>query len=254
VAAPATVMVEDANGARWITLDRPPVNVLDLPTLEAIGAALAPLESRRDIKVVVLRSAIAGTFSAGVEVRDHARERVGAMLDTFHGVIRRLHALPQASLAAVDGTCLGGGCELAAMCDVVLATPRSVLGQPEIDVGCFAPVASVLLPRLAGRAAAEIVLTGAPLSAAEAARIGLLSRVVDDLDAETRRVVKLLAGKSAAVLALARRALREGSTGTFSDALARVEALYRDELLATADAEEGVRAFLEKRPPRWKDR
>ncbi|PYQ54815.1 MAG: enoyl-CoA hydratase [Acidobacteria bacterium] len=254
MAAAETVKVEDADGARWITLDRPPVNVLDLPTIAAIGAALTALESRRDIKVVVFRSAIAGTFSAGVEVRDHVRERVGAMLDAFHGVVRHLEALPQATVAAVDGTCLGGGCELASVCDIVLATPRSVLGQPEIDVGCFPPVASVLLPRLVGRAAAEIVLTGAPLSAAAAARIGLVSRVVDGLDAETRRVVALLAGKSAAVLALARRALREGASGTFSDALARVERLYRDELMATHDAEEGVRAFLEKRPPRWRDR
>jgi cyclohexa-1,5-dienecarbonyl-CoA hydratase len=253
VAAAETVKVEDADGARWITLDRPPVNVLDLPTIAAIGAALTPLESRRDIKVVVFRSAIAGTFSAGVEVRDHVRERVGAMLDAFHAVVRRLDTLPQAMVAAVDGTCLGGGCELASACDIVLATPRSVLGQPEIDVGCFPPVASVLLPRLVGRAAAEIVLTGAPLSAAAAARIGLVSRVVDDVEGETRRVVALLAGKSVAVLALARRALREGGTGTFSDALARVEALYRDELMATHDAEEGVRAFLEKRPPRWRD-
>jgi cyclohexa-1,5-dienecarbonyl-CoA hydratase len=252
VTAQEPVRVEDADGARWITLDRPPVNVLDLPTVGAIGAAL-DLSGRRDIKVVVLRSAIAGTFSAGVEVRDHVRERVGAMLEAFHGVVRRLHALPQASVAAVDGTCLGGGCELATVCDIVLATPRSVLGQPEIDVGCFPPVASVLLPRLAGRAAAEIVLTGAPLSAAAAARFGLVSRVVEDLEAETRRVVALLAGKSAAVLALARRALREGGRGPFADALSRVEALYRDELMATGDAEEGVRAFLEKRPPRWED-
>jgi cyclohexa-1,5-dienecarbonyl-CoA hydratase len=254
VPAVQTVKVEDADGARWITLDRPPVNVLDLPTIAAIGAALDSLDERRDIKAIVFRSAVPGTFSAGVEVRDHLPARVGDMLETFHGVFRRLDTLPQATVAAVDGTCLGGGCELAASCDIVLATARSVLGQPEIDVGCFPPVASVLLPRLAGRAAAEIVLTGAPLSAAAAARIGLVSRVVDDLDAETRRVVALLAGKSAAVLALARRALREGATGTFADALARVEALYRNQLMATHDAEEGVRAFLEKRPPRWTDR
>jgi len=254
VAALETVKVEDADGARWITLDRPPVNVLDLPTIAAIRAALAPLDERRDLKAIVFRSAVPGTFSAGVEVRDHVPARVSEMLEGFHGLVRRLDALPQATVAAVDGTCLGGGCELASACDIVLATPRSVLGQPEIDVGCFPPLASVLLPRLVGRAAAEIVLTGAPLSAAAAARMGLVSRVVEDLEGETRRVVSLLAGKSAAVLALARRALREGATGAVSEALARVEALYRDELMATHDAEEGVRAFLEKRPPRWRDR
>jgi cyclohexa-1,5-dienecarbonyl-CoA hydratase len=248
-----SVRFQDADGARWITLERPPVNVLDVETIERLAAALA-LEDRRDLKSIVFRSAIPRTFSAGVDVRDHTRERVGAMLEAFHGLFRRLDALPQATIAAVDGTCLGGGCELAVFCDIVLATPRSVFGQPEIDVGCFPPVAAVVLPRMAGRAAAELILTGAPISAADAARAGLVSRVVDDLEAETRRVVRLLAGKSAAVLALARRALRHGADGPFEDALTRVERLYRDALVPGEDAEEGVQAFLEKRPPRWKDR
>jgi cyclohexa-1,5-dienecarbonyl-CoA hydratase len=249
-----TVRFEDKDGARWITLDRPPVNVLDIATIEVLAAALAPLTDRRDLKAVVLRSAIPRTFSAGVDVRDHTRERVTAMLAAFHGVFRLLDALPQATIAAVDGTCLGGGCELAAFCDVALATPRSVFGQPEIDVGCFPPLASVLLPRIAPRAAAELILTGAPIGAAEAARVGLISRVIDDLEAETRRLVRLLAGKSAAVLALTRRALRDGGRDPFADALTRVERLYADALVPTEDMEEGVRAFMEKRPPEWKDR
>jgi cyclohexa-1,5-dienecarbonyl-CoA hydratase len=249
-----TVRFEDKDGARWITLDRPPVNVLDIATIEALAAALAPLTDRRDLKAVVLRSAIPRTFSAGVDVRDHTRERVTTMLAAFHGVFRQLDALAQATIAAVDGTCLGGGCELAAFCDVALATPRSVFGQPEIDVGCFPPLASVVLPRIAPRAAAELILTGAPIGAGEAARVGLISRVVEDLDAETRRLVRLLAGKSAAVLALTRRALRDGGRGPFADALTRVERLYADALVPTEDMEEGVRAFMEKRPPKWKDR
>jgi cyclohexa-1,5-dienecarbonyl-CoA hydratase len=249
-----TVRFEDKDGARWITLDRPPVNVLDIATIEALAAALAPLTDRRDLKAVVLRSAIPRTFSAGVDVRDHTRERVTTMLAAFHGVFRQLDALAQATIAAVDGTCLGGGCELAAFCDVTLATPRSVFGQPEIDVGCFPPLASVVLPRIAPRAAAELILTGAPIGAGEAARVGLISRVVEDLDAETRRLVRLLAGKSAAVLALTRRALRDGGRGPFADALTRVERLYVDALVPTEDMEEGVRAFMEKRPPKWKDR
>ena len=248
------VRFEDEGGARWITLERPPVNVLDIATIQALDAALAPLADRSDLKAVVLRSAIPRTFSAGVDVRDHTRDRVGGMLEAFHGIFRRLEALPQATVASVDGTCLGGGCELAAFCDITLATARSVFGQPEIDVGCFPPLASVWLPRVAPRAAAELILTGAPIGAADAARAGLISRVVDDLEAETRRVVRLLAGKSAAVLKLARRALHEGAAGPFDEALARVEALYRDDLLATDDMDEGVQAFLEKRLPRWKDR
>jgi cyclohexa-1,5-dienecarbonyl-CoA hydratase len=244
----------DEDGARWITLDRPPLNILDVATIEALAGLLAPLEGRRDLKAIVFQSALPRTFSAGVDVADHTGARVALMLEAFHGVFRRLDALPQATVAAVDGTCLGGACELAAFCDIVLATPRSVFGQPEIDVGCFPPVAAVLLPRLSPRAAAEMILTGAPIGAAEAARVGLISRVVDDVEAETRRVVRLLSSKSGAVLGLARRALRDGGTGGFAEALAGVERIYRDELVPTEDIEEGVRAFLEKRPPRWKDR
>jgi cyclohexa-1,5-dienecarbonyl-CoA hydratase len=167
--------------------------------------------------------------------------------------LTRIDDLPQAALAAVDGACLGGACELAAWCDFVIATPRSRFGFPEIDVGCFPPAASALLPRLLGRAASELILTGEPVSAAEAARAGLVTRVADDLQAETESWIARLAAKSAAVLALARRALRDGGHGSLRDALARADALYRERLLATRDVEEGVRAFLEKRKPAWRN-
>jgi cyclohexa-1,5-dienecarbonyl-CoA hydratase len=189
-----------------------------------------------------------------VDVADHAPEKVGAMLETFHDVFRVLDAMPQLVIAAVDGRCLGGGCELAVFCDVVLATKRSVFAQPEIDVGCFPPVAAVVLPRLVGRAAFEMVLTGAPVNATEAARIGLITAVVPDLEAAVHRWTAALAAKSGAVLAIARRAVRQGGHDSFEDALARAERLYRGELMQTADCEEGVRAFLEKRPPVWTDR
>jgi cyclohexa-1,5-dienecarbonyl-CoA hydratase len=246
--------IEDRDGARWITLQRPPLNVLDLPTIRALHHAIRPRTRRRDLKVLVFRSGIPGTFSAGVDVRDHGKNRVSDMLEAFHALFRLLDGMPQATVASVDGRCLGGGCELAAFCDILLATPGSVFAQPEIDVGCFPPVASALLPRIAGRAALEMVLTGRPLTAPEAARAGLVTRVVDDLAAETAACVASLAGKSGAVLSLARKAVRQGGRGSFDKALARMERIYRKELLATADVEEGVAAFLEKRPPRWADR
>jgi cyclohexa-1,5-dienecarbonyl-CoA hydratase len=248
------VRVEDRGGVRYVTLERPPVNVLDLPAIRALHAALAPLGSRRDLKLVVFRSAVDGVFSAGVDVGAHAPPVAPEMLQAVHGVFRLLDALPQTTLAAVDGQCLGGGCELAVFSDVVLATARSRFGQPEIDVGCFPPVAAVLLPRLAGRLAYELILGGQPISAAEAARAGLVNRVVEDLDGEVAAWAERIAGKSGAVLALARRAARGGHRGSFVEALAEAEALYRDELLATGDAAEGVRAFMEKRKPRWRDR
>ncbi|HEY3120822.1 MAG TPA: enoyl-CoA hydratase/isomerase family protein [Vicinamibacteria bacterium] len=250
----SAVTAEERGGAAWISLSRPPLNVLDIATIRSLEAALRPLASRADLKSVVIRSALPGVFSAGVDVRDHARERISEMLSSFHAVLRVLHELPQVSVAAVDGACLGGGCELAACCDLVLATEASTFGQPEIDVGCFPPFACALLPRLVGRAAYELVLGGAAISAREAERIGLVTRVVTDLPAEAAAWTERLSRKSAAALALARRALREGSEGPLWEAVGRTERLYRDELAATEDAEEGVRAFLEKRPPRWRNR
>jgi cyclohexa-1,5-dienecarbonyl-CoA hydratase len=248
------IEAEESGGAVRVSLARPPLNVLDIPTIRELDLMLQPLAERRDLKVLVLRSALPGVFSAGVDVADHRRERVPEMLESFHAVFRRLDGLPQVTVAAVDGVCLGGGCELAAFCDVVLATPTSTFGQPEIDVGCFPPVAAVWLPRLIGRAAYAMVLGGEPVSAAEAARMGLITAVADDLAAETSRWVERLGRKSAAVLALARRALRQGPTGAFADGLSGAESIYRNELTKTEDMEEGVRAFLEKRKPAWKDR
>ncbi len=246
------VRVQDRGAARRLTLVRPPLNVLDTPTIRLLDEALASAPDTA--KVVVFDSAIDGAFSAGSDVGDHRRDEAPGMLEAFHALIRRLWRSKQASICAVDGRCLGGGCELALSCDIVLATARSTFGQPEIDVGCFPPVASVLLPRRSPRAAMAMVLGGEPVTAAEAARAGLITALVDDLDAAVAGWVERLAAKSGAVLALARQALREGATGPREEALERVERLYRSELLATEDAEEGVRAFLEKRKPRWRDR
>lgn len=249
-----SIFTEERGSALWLDLRRPPVNVLDLETIDRMEEILASIVERRDLRVVVLRSGLPGIFSAGVDVGAHAPARVGAMLDTFHRLVRRLDAIPQATVAAVDGPCLGGACELVALCDVVLASPRATFGQPEIDLGCFPPVAAVVLPRLLGKAAWAMVLGGEPLSSTEAARLGLITSVVDDLAAETERWATRLGAKSGRALAVARRALREGAHGNFEEALIRVEGLYRDEVATSADAEEGVRAFLEKRPPRWSNR
>jgi cyclohexa-1,5-dienecarbonyl-CoA hydratase len=246
--------VDERGGALWLTLHRPPANVLDIPTLREMRRALKSLPTRHDLKVVVIRSALAGTFSAGMDVGDHRRERVRQMLGAFHRLVLFLDQIPQAAIASVDGRCLGGGCELALLCDVVLATPRSRFALPEIDLGCFPPVAAVMLPRLAGRTAHEMVLLGEPVSAEDALRRGLINRVVDDLEAATSDWVSRLAAKSSSVLALARRAVRQGARGSLAKALARTERMYVEELTRTRDSEEGVAAFLEKRRPRWTDR
>jgi cyclohexa-1,5-dienecarbonyl-CoA hydratase len=248
------LQLREAEGALFVELELPPLNVLDVAALAELHARLLPLFERRDLKALVFASRVPGVFWAANDVRDHARERAPLMLRHFHELLRLVDELPQVSLAAVDGHCLGGGCELAAACDIVLASARSSFGQPEIDVGCFPPAATALLPRLVGRAAAELVLTGRRVDAEEACRLGLVTRVVDDLPRELTRLLTSLRGKSGAVLRLARRALHEGRDRSFDDALARSQRIYLVDLLATSDAAEGVRAFLEKRAPRWQDR
>jgi cyclohexa-1,5-dienecarbonyl-CoA hydratase len=252
--AASDFVLEERAGALWLTLRRPPLNVLDIDTLREMRRALRELPTRRDLKVVVLRSGLAGTFSAGTDVRDHRRERVGRMLGAFHRLVVFLDQIPQVTLAAVDGRALGGGCELALCCDVVLATPSSSFALPEIDLGCFPPVAAVALPRLAGRFATEMILLGQPVSADEAQRCGIVSRVVDDVDGATAEWVSRITARSGSVLSLARRAVRQGPRGSFAKALARTERLYVEELTRTRDSQEGVEAFLEKRRPQWTDR
>jgi cyclohexa-1,5-dienecarbonyl-CoA hydratase len=243
-------------GAAYVTVDRPPLNVLDIATNRALAAVLRGDAARSDVRVVVLRGAGPRAFSAGVEIREHTREKVVEMLDAFHDVFRALAEIDRLTIAAVHGLALGGGCELAAFCDVTIAEESATFGLPEIQLGCFPPVAAVLLPHLVGRKhAAELILSGEPIGARQAYEIGLVTRLVPEgaLAAELPAYVARFTEKSAAVLALTREALRSDRPMDFFEALARVERVYVDKLMAMADAQEGIEAWIEKRAPRWKD-
>jgi cyclohexa-1,5-dienecarbonyl-CoA hydratase len=179
------------------------------------------------------------------------------MLEVVHGVIRRLITLRQITIALVRGACLGGGCELASSCDLILASEESFFATPEINVGCYPPVALARFPTQIGyHRAAEMILTGRKISAREALAIGLVNRVSTDgeLGQALETLLDELKGKSAAVLRITLKGLREISMGTFNDALKRSEEIYLNELLKTDDVEEGLQAFLEKRKPQWKNR
>jgi len=241
----------------WITLDRPPLNVLNLPLLTEFRELLSSCAASDSIDLLVIGGAGGRAFSAGVDIKDHTRERVPEMLEVVHGVIRALLALPQATIAAVRGACLGGGLELASACDFIIATEDSVFATPEINVGCYPPVALARFPgQLGYRRAAEMILTGRRFTAAEALAIGLITRVVATarLDAGVEELLGELGGKSRAVLRIALRGLREAALKDFPQALKRSEKIYLKELLETEDVEEGVQAFLEKRTPRWSHR
>ncbi len=245
------------DGAATVTIDRPPLNVLDIATNTALARVLRSLATRDDVRVVVLRGAGPRAFSAGVEIREHTRDRIEEMLAAFHDVFRALTELDRLTIAAVHGVALGGGCELASFCDVTIAEESATFGLPEIKLGCFPPVAAVLLPHLVGSMrAAELILSGEPIGAREAYEIGLVTRLVPDgaLARELPAYVARFTDKSAAVLALTREALRSDRPMDFFEALARVERVYVDKLMATADAAEGIEAWIEKRAPRWSNR
>jgi cyclohexa-1,5-dienecarbonyl-CoA hydratase len=240
-----------------ITMDRPPLNVLDIGLLRELDLVLTSCAEETAIDVLVIHGAGQRAFSAGVDIRDHTREKVPEMLDIVHGVIRKLLVIPQVTIALVHGVCLGGGCELASSCDFIVASEDSSFATPEIHVGCYPPVALARFSSLIGyHRAAEMILTGRSFSAQEALAMGLINRVMptDQLEAGLTSLVEELLDKSGAILRIALKGLRELALRGFSEAIGRSEDLYREELLRTADVEEGIRAFIEKRKPHWTHR
>lgn len=251
------IPLEKRGETAFLTLDRPPLNVLDLSTLRQLQAALDAVRADEAIDFLVIRGGGERAFSAGVDVKDHTRDRVPEMLEVVHGAIRTLLSLPQITIAQVRGACLGGGCEIASSCDFILASEESFFATPEIQVGCYPPVALARFPSQIGyRRAAELILTGRRISAQEAEAIGLINRAVPtaELDTAVQELLTELREKSRAVLRLTLKGLRELSLKDFSERLARSEEIYLKELLKTDDVEEGARAFLEKRKPSWRHR
>jgi cyclohexa-1,5-dienecarbonyl-CoA hydratase len=251
------VLVEKKQRVVRITWDRPPLNVLDIALLRELDHVLIDCAAEAAVDIVVLQGAGERAFSAGVDIRDHTPDKVPEMLDVVHGVIRTLMALPQVTIALVRGVCLGGGCELASSCDLIIASEESAFATPEIHVGCYPPVALARFSGLIGyHRAAEMILTGCRFSAREAQTMGLINRVVADEELEKglEALLEELLGKSGAVLRLTLKGLRELSLRDFNQALKRSEEIYCRELLQTKDVEEGVTAFLEKRQPKWQHR
>jgi cyclohexa-1,5-dienecarbonyl-CoA hydratase len=238
-----------------ISWNRPPLNVLDIALLRELEEALAAGARQTDVDVIVLRGGGERAFSAGMDIRDHRSDKVPEMLRVVHGVIRTVIALPQVTVAAVRGVCLGGGLELASSCDMIVASEDSSFATPEILVGCYPPVALARFAALIGyHRAAEMILTGRRFSARDAHAVGLINRVFapEHLESGLDDLLNELLNKSGAVLKLTVRALRELSLQNFDQALMRSEAIYCNDLLKTADVAEGVQAFLEKRPPHWR--
>jgi cyclohexa-1,5-dienecarbonyl-CoA hydratase len=244
------------DGVGRIVLNRPPVNVLNIAVMEEIQAALRRAQAAADTRAIVF-SAKGRMFSAGVDIAEHTPDLTDRMLEAFHGIFRLMADGEVPTLAVVQGHALGGGCELACFCDLIVAAQGAKFGQPEIAVGVFPPVAAALFPHLiGGKRAAELILTGEAVPAEEAQRIGLINAVVpaDQLANEVERWLGRLTDKSAPVLRLAKRALRAGMESGFDQALPTIETIYMKSLMGLEDATEGLTAFMEKRKPVWRHR
>jgi cyclohexa-1,5-dienecarbonyl-CoA hydratase len=236
-----------------IALNNDPLNIIDLRMTLELQQAVREIESRSDISVIVFEGG-ARAFSAGVDIRAHLPEQIHEMLTGFHAVIRAIVASRKVTIAVVRGVCLGGGAELAAVCDMVYTTPDATWGFPEIKLACFPPVAAVALGTLIGqKRATELILTGRQFSGQEAAEMGLANRSVaaEDLESVVERKLNELRVLSPTALAHAKKAIYAWDAIHFDKGLARAEKIYLDELISTADAQEGIIAFLDKRSPRW---
>jgi cyclohexa-1,5-dienecarbonyl-CoA hydratase len=254
IAATSRVGVTAAAPIARVTLINPPLNVVDLPMMLELQRTLTEIESRDEISTILFQGD-ARAFSAGVDIKAHLPEQVHEMLTNFHAVIRAIVASRKVTIAAVRGACLGGGAELASVCDMVYTAHNANWGFPEIKLACYPPVAAVALATLIGqKRAAELILTGRQISGGEAAAMGLANRSVaaEELDSVVERTLAELRVLSPAALAHAKKAIYAWDAIHFDKGLARAEKIYLEELISTADAREGIIAFLEKRPPKWR--
>lgn len=246
--------LNSVDGLAIITLHRPPLNVLNIQMMAEFNAVLETVLGDGNLAAVVLR-AQGKAFSAGVDIADHTAEKVGDMLRQFHGIFRKLAATDALTIAAVQGAALGGGCELATFCDIVLASDRAKFGQPEVQVGVLPPVAACVLPFQVGiRKAVELNCLGTVIDAQEAHRIGLANQVfaADDFDAKIEQYLNGIRKLSRPVVRLAKRATTAATREAILARLDQVEHLYTNELMRLGDAQEGIAAFMAKRAPVWK--
>jgi cyclohexa-1,5-dienecarbonyl-CoA hydratase len=240
------------DGRADLVLRRPPVNVLNIQMMSEMSEALESAADVADLRVLVIR-AEGKAFSAGVDVGEHMGDMAPKMLSAFNGLIADLLDFPLPTMALVEGTALGGGCEVVLACDLVYANERATFGQPEVKVGVYPPPAVALLPDLIGpRRAAELIYTGKVLSAAEARDYGIVNRVFegDEFEEKAEKEIGRLLALSGSVLRHTVDVLR--SADGFRELMEAIEPHYLEELMQTHDAQEGLAAFLEKRACEWK--
>jgi cyclohexa-1,5-dienecarbonyl-CoA hydratase len=250
------IEAELKDGLGTITFSRPPVNVLNIAMMNEINEVLKAWQSEQDLKLLLFNGK-GKCFSAGVDVGEHMGDMAPKMIDAFHGIFRLMNGFEIPTLASIYSSCLGGGCEVAIFCDLVVAAENTKLGQPEVQVGVFPPIAVQTMPRIIGRKAAmDLILSGRVIGADEALQMGLVNKVVpnDELESATSDFIKPYLGLSAEVLRKTKKAITAGLRDDFEPSLKVIEDIYLNELMPSTDAQEGLHAFLEKRKPVWRNK
>jgi cyclohexa-1,5-dienecarbonyl-CoA hydratase len=252
----ANIQFEKSDNIARIILNRPPTNIINIEMMQEIGTALEDLYVAENIKLIVF-SSNNRFFSGGIDLSEHEPQQVFQLLEAFHKIFLLLEEIGKPTLAVVNGPALGGGCELATFCDIVLASEMALFGQPEIRFGVLPPIATVVYPFLVGKKKAmELILTGDTFDAAEALRIGLINRVVppDQLEQTAQELIGRICTHSAPILQLMKKSTMAGEGLSFPEALHKVEDIYLNHLMLLEDVQEGIQAFREKRTPSWKNK
>ena len=243
-------------GVARMTLNRPEHNLLNEAMLCEMADGINYAGERDDIKLIVLDSACK-VFCGGIDVGEYTSQRVFQMLDAFHATFAGMLELGKPVICVVNGPAIGGGAELAAFGDLVVATPKARFAQPEISIGVFPPLASTILPFLVGpKIALELVLTGEPVTAERAHELGMVNRLVPEtqLEKTVADLVNRINSHSGPVLTMAKKAILGGIGMSLRDGLKHSMNIFLNELYRLEDSQEGVRALVEKRKPLWKNR
>ncbi|MBI4458766.1 MAG: enoyl-CoA hydratase/isomerase family protein [Acidobacteria bacterium] len=252
------IQVEISDNVARLTMNRPPYNVLTISMMEEMSRAIEKLHEQRQVRAILLRaSPQCQYFSAGVAAEDSRPDRAFQMLEALKAVFLSMLETSKPVITIVNGPAIGGGCELAALGDIIIATPKARFAQPEVRLGVFPPLAAVILPHVIGyKRALEMILTGEPLSAQDALRLGLVSKVVPEehLEEEVSKILAKITGQSAPVLETAKKVLYDTIGLPLGTALKKSVDIFLNQLMDLDDAQEGLRAAIENRKPVWKDR
>jgi cyclohexa-1,5-dienecarbonyl-CoA hydratase len=250
------IIVEKANNIGKIIFNNGPLNILTIGMMEQINKALEGFLEDESLKLVIFDHN-GKAFSAGVDVGDHMGDKAPKMIKEFHGIFRKLNKLKCPTLASVKGAALGGGCEIAIFCDIVLTSDKAKFGQPEIKVGVFPPIAVLTFPQIIGnKKAFELIMLGEIIDAEEALKLGISNHIypIESYEQEFTKFIESFNDLSTVVLKYTNKAFKKALGIDFEAKLDEIEEFYLEELMSTHDANEGLKAFLEKRPPNWQNR